>query len=99
MLPNVTLAESFDEFKESYIEWLSSRGAEIGKIELREDRDKLYRGLFAIDDIREGEQILFVPKEIIIMSESLYDTDVGRKIKEMELFDKLTFGSSAILSI
>ena len=99
MLPNATLAESFDEFKESYIEWLLSRGAEIGKIELREDRVKLYRGLFANDDIREGEQILFVPQEIIIMSESLYDTDVGRKIKEMELFDKLTFGSSAILSI
>ena len=47
--------------------WLLDGGAQMSNIELKESRDDLMRGVFAKEDIKKDETILFVPYDKLIV--------------------------------
>ena len=50
--------------------WLNKGGAETSKITLRQYR-KNYRGIHALEDIKEKETIMFIPNNYIMTLEDV----------------------------
>ena len=70
---DVATADNLDPKYSLFYDWMKEKGAEFSKIELREERSNM-RGVFAKEDIKKGETLLFVPDRILLSLEKAMDT-------------------------
>ena len=56
---------------------MQDNGAIFENIELRESRSNLMRGVYATKDLQKGDQIMFVPRKLVIFKEQNDDTKFG----------------------
>jgi len=66
------------------LNWLKDGGSEFDKLKIRYYLED-YRGVHAARDIKKGETILYVPKNMIITLEMAMSSPVGKKMYEKGL--------------
>ena len=67
---------------------MAREGSKFDKLKLRFYSDN-YRGVHSSQDIKIGEQILFVPKPLLITLEMAYASPIGRLMYEKGLRQRL----------
>ena len=70
------------------MKWLSDGGSKFDKLKIRYYGQD-YRGVHAARDIKQGETILYIPKEQIITLEMAFASPVGSKMYEKGLRQRL----------
>ena len=69
---------------EKLLAWLKAGGSNFEKLKIRYYTED-YRGVHAARDIKKGETILYVPKDMIITLEMAFASPVGKKMYEKGL--------------
>ncbi len=64
---------------EAFNRWLSSRGAKCSRVHVRYYGPD-FRGVHTRGYIPEGEEVLSIPKSLIITAQSGKDTEIGKKL-------------------
>ena len=67
-----------------FLDWCKTSGVEITKIELREERSSM-RGLYAFEDVKKGETMIYVPDKLIHTLEKGLESPFGKKLVEKKL--------------
>ena len=68
--------------------WLIEGGAEMSNIELLESRDNLMRGVFAKEDIKADETILFIPYDRLVVIRDNSETGDGISAEELKILQE-----------
>ena len=64
--------------------WVRSiKGTDISRVYLKQYVEG-FRGMHAVKDIYSGNNVLFMPLSTIIMSDIMYNTQIGRKMLAKE---------------
>ena len=77
-------ADNLDPKFPQFFDWMRLKGAEFSKIELREERSSM-RGMYAVEAVKKGETLLFVPDHLILSLERGLDTKIGKLLTEKRL--------------
>ena len=67
-----------------FFEWLKANGAVYDGIELRKESDAM-RGVYALRDYKEEEELLFIPDKLILSYEKALDSEIGKQMKELNM--------------
>ena len=76
---------------------MRASGSEISKIELREERSSM-RGVYAVDDVKKGETILYVPDKLMNSLDKGLESPFGKMLIEKKLVSANTSRSSELKS-
>ena len=77
-------ADNLDPKYFKFMDWMKSSGGEISKIELREERSSM-RGVYAVEDVKKGETILFVPDKLMKSVDKGLESPIGKMLVEKNL--------------
>lgn len=80
---------------------MKAQGADFSKIELREERSSM-RGMYAVNDIKKGENFLYVPDKLLLSLQRALDTPLGKRMTEKRLIPggfRLNAPTMAVLTI
>ena len=70
------------------MKWLDKGGADTSLLQLRMYNNN-YRGLHATQDIQKGDIIVCVPRHQLITLEMAWQSDFGKQVEKIKLFNKL----------
>ena len=59
-----------------FFEWIANQGAKFDKLELKKITEN-FRGIYATDDIKKGEEMLFVPDHLVMSMEKAKASRLG----------------------
>ena len=79
-------------------EWLDNTGADIRKVNLKMKGDKKQRGVYARQDIKKGEVVMFVPLHKMIDLQLVCKSDVGHQMLKAGLNRKLSAPQDSFLA-
>ena len=71
---------------QSMLEWLWREGGELNKMELREISPG-NKGMFATENIKEGETILYVPRPMLMTYEDIREAPTAKYLRENKLIN------------
>ena len=80
---------------------MRAQGAEFAKIELREERSSM-RGMYAVEDIKKGDILLYCPDHLILSLQRGLDTPIGKLLTEKRLIPggyRLNAPTMAVLAL
>ena len=98
---NTPVNEGDKKRMQLFEKWLTSKGADLSKIEVRYTT-RCNRSIHAKDDIKKDEVICRVPNECIVDEEMAYNTTIGKRIltfNETILNDKANPHFNALMAI
>lgn len=67
-----------------YFDWVLSEGGRFTKLEVRKIAEN-FRGVYALEDIKKGDEMLFVPDHLILSLEKSKETHLGKQMTEKRL--------------
>lgn len=72
-----------DEKKLSrFYEWLKANGALFDKVDIYIDLDSGMRGMYALEDVKFNENLIYIPEKLVINSERVESNIVSKKIRK-----------------
>lgn len=98
---DVASAANLDPKFPKFFDWMRAQGAEFSKIELREERSSM-RGMYAVEAVKKGETLLFVPDHLLLSLQRGLDTPLGKVMTEKRLVPggfRLNAPTMAVLAI
>jgi len=94
-------AANLDPKFPKFFDWMRAQGAEFAKIELREERSSM-RGMYAVEDIKKGDILLYCPDHLILSLQRGLDTPIGKLLTEKRLIPggyRLNAPTMAVLAL
>ena len=94
-------ADNLDPKFPKFFDWMRAQGAEFAKIELREERSSM-RGMYAVEDVKKGDILLFCPDHLILSLQRGLDTPIGKLLTEKRLIPggfRLNAPTMAVLAL
>lgn len=70
------------------LDWMIEKGSDFSKLKLRYYAEN-YRGVHALNDIKNGDTVLFVPLPLIITLEMAFKSPIGKLMYEKGLRQRL----------
>lgn len=67
-----------------YFDWVLKEGGRFSKMELRKIAEN-FRGVYALEDIKKGEEMLYVPDHLVLSLEKSKETRLGKLMTEKRL--------------
>jgi hypothetical protein len=67
-----------------YFDWVLKEGGRFSKMELRKIAEN-FRGVYALEDIKKGEEMLYVPDHLVLSLEKSKESRLGKLMTEKRL--------------